>query len=138
MAGRKRKPASVKQATGNPGNRPPPPAANLPDTGAAEMPDYLKKRPRAVELWDEYAPALQALGTLKKESQGLFGQWCWLMQSFEEGPDAMVASKISNMRALASMLGMDPSSQGKFSTPRGDGDEDPTEEFFTGPQAVNG
>lgn len=135
MPPRKTKPASVKKATGNPGKRPIQ-EVRLPFTGEAKKPEYLGRRPRASQLWDEFAPALRILGTLKLESAPLFAQWCWLMSSFEEAPDAMPSSKIANMRALASMIGMDPSSQGKFSTPAGD-DKDPAAEFFSGPRAVN-
>ena len=135
MPGRKPKPRSLREVTGNPGKRPLPPDVDLPDTGDAVMPPYLEKRPRAVELWNEYAPALVLLGTLKKESQALFAKWCWLEQAWEEAPDATKASMIANWRALASSLGMDPSNQGKFATPRG-AKNDPLDKFF-GPKAVN-
>ena len=137
MPGRKAKPVAVKRATGNPGRRPIP-EVHLPATGPGTKPPFLERRKRASQLWDEYAPALQVLGTLKAESAHLFATWCWLTSSFEKRPDAMTASKIANMRALASMLGMDPSSQAKFARPKQNGDEDPAEEFFTGPQLAQG
>lgn len=135
MPGRKPKPPAVRDAMGNPGRRPIP-RVDLPETGGAVAPEFLGKRPRALELWEEYAPALTTLGTLRKETSHTFAMWCWLTAQFERKPDAMTASKISNIRALASMLGMDPSAIGKFRTPTSD-DKDPAEEFFTGPRAVN-
>ena len=133
---RRQKPRSFKVATGNPGRRPLPPEANLPDTGDCEKPEYILRRQRASDLWDELAPALRLLGTLKKESAYLFAQWCWLQSTFEEAPDAMTASKIAQIRFISSMLGMDPSSQAKFATPKRDS-TDPADEFFAGPVAVN-
>jgi phage terminase small subunit len=138
MAGRKPKPPRLKAITGNPGRRPIPEEVELPDTGVVVMPEFMKKRRRAVELWEEMAPKLVILGTLRPESVYLLAQWCMLQSQFERRPDDFTASKIANMRALASMLGMDPSSQGKFVTTKADDEnKDPAEEFFRGPRAVN-
>lgn len=131
----RRKPAALRAATGNPGHRPIP-EHSVPDTGDAVKPKFLQRRPRASELWEEYAPPLRLLGTLRKESGPLFATWCWLMSSFEKAPDAMTASKVGQIRFLASSLGMDPSSQGKFCTPKAGGPIDPEEAFFTGPRPV--
>ena len=128
MAGRKPKPASVKRAMGNPGRRPIT-DMRVPETGGAVKPEFLSRRARASDLWDEYAPALDILGTLKAESAHLFAMWCWLTSSFEEQPDATTASKISNLRALASMLGMDPSAQAKLASAK-PADDEPGAEFF--------
>lgn len=110
-----------------------------PDTGPVAMPAYLRReRPRtAVQLWNEYAPALLVLGTLRKESESMFALWCSEMALYERSPKRFTASRITQIRSLASSLGMDPSSQGKFSTPA-NADQDPTDEFFTGPQLANG
>ena len=133
----KPKPAAVRRAMGNPGKRPIPEVRDV-DTGPAVMPAYVNRRKRAVALWNEYAPALELLGTLKAESAGMFGVWCMLMAEFERNPNRMPASKIAQIRFLSSSLGMDPSTRGKFSTPKPNANQDPAEEFFTGPRAVIG
>lgn len=126
---RRPKPRALKEATGNPGNRPLPPEVELPDTGEVVRPDFLDERPRAVELWEEMAPALTLLGTLRRESAHLLANWCWLQSSFEDDPDEFNAARLNNLRQFASMLGMDPSSASKFVTPQGK-TEDPAESFF--------
>ena len=134
--GNRRKPAAVRRAMGNPGKRPIPDVV-LPDTGPAVKPESVKKRRRASEIWDQYAPTLVILGTLKAESTHLFAAWCWLTAEFERRPIEFTASKVAQMRALASSLGMDPSSQAKLAVARL-GEEEPEDEFFTGPRAVEG
>jgi phage terminase small subunit len=127
--GNRPKPAALKRATGNPGRRPIR-EVQLPDTGAVGMPEYLGRTPRAAALWREYAPALLLLGTLRKESERLFAMWCAETAMYERSPRKFTASRITQIRTLASSLGMDPSAQGKFSTPTDASDSDPAEEFF--------
>jgi phage terminase small subunit len=126
------KPPSVKAVTGNPGRRPIE-TVELPDTGRAERPAFLRRNRRAVELWDEYGPTLEILGTLRKESAHVFAAWCALTAEFEKSPRKFTAAKLTQFRMLSSMLGMDPSAQGKFGK-RKDGNQDPAEDFFAGPR----
>lgn len=131
--GRKAKPAAVKKLMGNPGRRPIKDVV-LPDTGEVVKPDFLERRDRASALWEQYAPPLRLLGTLRAESAHLLATWCWLTSSFEEAPDDMTASKISQIRSLSSMLGMDPTMQAKLNPPVSDDGEGEGAGRFFGPQ----
>lgn len=136
MRGRRPKPTALKRVTGNPGGR------RLPDhelqpEGKAVMPKYL--RGIAARLWKEYAPQLDALGTLTAVDSAQFAVWCSLAADFERRPSEMCASKIAKMIDLAGRFGMDASSRARLGT--GDGkhkDKDPAEEFFTGPRLATG
>lgn len=131
---RRPKPAATRRATGNPGKRPIP-DVQLPETGVVKKPLFLAKHERAAELWEEYAPALTILGTLRAESAHLFATWCCETAMYERSPKRFNASRITQIRTLASSLGMDPSAQSKLPTAK-HGDKDPAEAFFSGPRAV--
>jgi phage terminase small subunit len=123
----------VREITGNPGKRPLPDPVDLPDTGPAVRPAFL--RGRAASVWDEYGPTLELLGTLRREGSHVFALWCQLAAEMERRPRAFTAAKMTQFRLLATMLGMDPSSPTKMGRAKGD-DEDPAEAFFTGPKPV--
>lgn len=120
---------------GNPGRRRVP-DVQLPNTGPAVMPSFLRRKKRAAQLWNEYGPTLVTLGTLKAESAHMFAIWCSLVAEFEKNPSKFTATKITQIRTLSSSLGMDPSDQARIPR-KADGNKDPAEAFFTGPVAVN-
>lgn len=114
---------------GNPGNRPV--NTNEPQPqGAVKKPSFVTKR--AARIWKQYAPELQRQGVLTSNDVDMFGTWCCLMAEFQESPQHFPASRISQMRALASTFGLDPSSRTRLGTPtpKGQKEKDPAEKYF--------
>lgn len=68
--------------------------------GKPVKPKFLKGR--ASEIWDEYAAVCYWLTAADSHS---FATWCSLAAELERGVKKMVASRISQMRALGSELG---------------------------------
>ena len=132
VRGRKPKPPELKRVLGNPGNRPITEVRGI-ETGPATKPPFLDGR--ASKLWDQYAPTLELLETLRAESTHLLAILCALIAQFEDAPNEMSASKIAQIRFISSMLGMDPSSQARMA-PKPAREPDPADEFFTGPHVV--
>ena len=128
--GRKAKPRAIKVLTGNPGKRALPPEVEPPATGSATMPEFLSDFPRAVEIWNDLAPVLTILGTLRHESQYMLASLCWLQADFERDPSAASAATLINIRSLSSSLGMDPITQAKFISKTEKKEIDPAEAFF--------
>lgn len=117
--GRKPKPLHLKVIAGNPGKRPLPEPGPTPPAGKIERPTYLQGR--AIELWDEYRPALEAMGTLTVVDVPNFAMWCSIVAAFEEDPRGTKAAVMAQARLLASSLGMDAGSRAKLgasTTPR--------------------
>jgi phage terminase small subunit len=96
--------------------------------GPVIRPGHLKYR--EVELWDEYAPMLEAMGTLTPVDVPLFATWCQLAAKQESSGADMPASLIAQMRLLAAELGIGASARAKIGQPRKPEDRDPAEEFF--------
>jgi len=115
---------------GNPGKRPLGEIVPAPKTGEAFPPEFLEKNARALAIWDDLAPVLTILGTLRKESQYLLAALCWLQADFEAAPSDCTAANLTNIRAISSSLGMDPSTQAKFIRPPSEDVIDPAEAFF--------
>jgi phage terminase small subunit len=129
--GRKPKPPGLQTVLGNPGKRKL--KADVVDPGGEPVcPAYLKDR--AAELWDEVAPALIACKVLTQVDAYTFAAWCALQAEFEADPAGMQASRIAQMRALASSCGLDPSSRTRLNIGGNEGEEDPTAGYFTGPR----
>lgn len=130
--GRKPTPAHLKVVTGNPGNRPfnpNDPAENVtPDHDNGLVPPR-KLAKRKQEIWDRYIKPCPWLTHLD-ETTAL--AWVELYYEFERKPGAMVASRIAQMRALASELGLNPSSRARLdSGGSGKGTEaDPSSKYF--------
>lgn len=101
---------------GNPGHRPLPDQEPEPQ-GEVIRPKFL--RGRAARLWDEYAPELIRIGTLTSVDAHMFATWCALAAELEKSPANMNASRIGQMRALASSFGMDASSRARIGTAAG-------------------
>ena len=127
MPGRKPRPTHLKVVEGNPGRRPLNKREPKP-RGSAVKPGFLSERARVA--WDAHAPELTRLGLLTSVDGVMFAVWCELVAEFERGPADMPSSRISQMRALASSFGLDPSARARLG---GSGDvkaEDPAEAFF--------
>lgn len=111
--GRKPKPAHLKLVQGNPGKRKVDPDA-APDVDAShdnglEPPRKLKKREQ--ELWDAYirrAPWLTHFDVPRAFV------WVSLQAEYERKPADMVASRIAQLRAVGSELGLDPASRARI------------------------
>lgn len=127
MAGRKPIPTGIKLVTGRPGrginnNEPDP-------QGKVRKPGFVKDK--AAALWKQYAPELIRMGVLKSTDAHMFGVWCWLMAEFEESPRHFNAAKLTQLRALASSFGMDPSSRSRIAVTGNNIGNDPAEEYFS-------
>ena len=112
--GRNKKSAANRAVLGDPGkHKKQQPAAREaappPITGAPAKPPFLKGR--AAELWDAYLPELARLGVLTSLDAHTFACWCALAAEFEKSPKRMTSSRISQMRLLASSIGLDPRSR---------------------------
>ena len=131
--GPKPKPTTLKIVTGNPGKRKMPEAGSEPDPqGPVVMPPELKENERAVKLWEGYAPELIRIRVLKSTDAHMFGMWCLLTAEYYESPRHFTAAKITEVRALGSSFGMDPSTRTRFAQI---GDKpaphaDPAEKYF--------
>ncbi len=111
--GRKLKPAHLKIVTGNPGKRPvaldPAADADMDHDNELEPPRKLLKREQ--ELWERYIRPAHWL-TVFDEPRAF--AWVKLQHEFERKPGDMVASRIAQLRALGSELGLDPTSRARM------------------------
>lgn len=99
-----------------------------PPEGPIVRPEHVKYR--AAELWDQYAPALEAMGTLTVVDVPNFAIWCRLQAKFEEVGVEMSASHLAQLRMIAAGFGMDAAARAKLGAGGGKGQEDPADEFF--------
>lgn len=112
-SGRPTKPTALKILTGNPGGRPLP--ENEPEPrGEAVMPAWLLDFPRAVAVWQEVAPRIQAMGLLTDADQETFARYCALTAEHRKDPEAFPASKMARLDSLEARFGMDPSSRARL------------------------
>ena len=126
MRGRKPKPTVLKLIHGNPGHRPLNKSEPKPALGAIK-PRFLKGR--AARIWAQYAPELERLGVLTAVDGHMFAAWCVLAAEFEYDPRMMTASRIAQLRALASSFGLDSSSRARLHVNRDD-EQDAAEAFL--------
>src|SRR5688500_3709433 len=117
MTGRKMMPTALKVLKGNPGKRRLPENEPKP-AGVATMPQFLKGRPAAI--WREYSPELIRLGLLTSVDGHMFAIWCGLAAEFEDNP-ILHASRIAQLRALASSFGLEPGARARLSAGGGGG-----------------
>jgi hypothetical protein len=115
----------IKLARGNPGRRPilGEPIAE----GKPVKPPRLRGRP--AKLWDEgvrVAPWLAAADGYKLHI------WCELQAEFEQDPGRMLSSRIAQLRAVGSELGLDPTSRARLKTGAIKDKKDPAAEFLDG------
>jgi phage terminase small subunit len=128
MPGRKPKPTHLKLVQGNPGKRPLNDAEPEPTTGCPK-PKFLKGR--AAKIWDEYAPELERIGVLTAVDGHMFATWCVLAEEVERDAKGMTASRIAQMRALASSFGLDASSRSRLSVKGADkSKDDKADQYF--------
>ena len=114
MAIRGRKPTAtvLRLITGNPGKRPMPENEPTPE-GAVERPKSLRKGSRAAQLWDTFVVRCYWLSWADSPKALM---WCHLQAEFERSPKNMTSSRISQLRALGSELGLDPGSRSRLGT----------------------
>ena len=86
-------------------------------------------RGKAAQLWDQFI-ARAAWLTWADGPKALI--WCHLQAEFERKPGEMVASRIAQLRALGSELGLEPASRARIGAGRDDADRrtDPADEFL--------
>jgi hypothetical protein len=105
MRGRKPTPLHLRLIAGNPGKRPlPQPRTDIPEIpgGPIERPENLKGIPG--KLWDRYIVRCHWL-TWADGPKALM--WCHLQAEYERKPAEMIASRIAQLRAVGSDLGLD-------------------------------
>jgi hypothetical protein len=92
-----------KTVTGNPGNRPFI-AGSITPQGPIVRPKISDER--IGEIWDEYAPVVQKLGTLVHGREHQFLAYCRFCQRIESDKN-FTASDMNQMTRLASIFGLD-------------------------------
>lgn len=126
VRGRKPKPTHLHVVTGTfRANRHP--LSEPQPEGEVIRPRFLKGR--AARIWDEYAPELIRIGTLRSVDAHMFAAWCSLASELEQDPERMTAARIAQLRALASCFGMDASSRARLGT-GAEKSADPEDEFL--------
>lgn len=91
-----------------------------------QSPKKLPKRQQ--ELWDTY---IRKAGWLTEFDVPRAFMWVNLHTEFEKAPHKMQASRIAQLRALGSELGLDPASRTRLAGESGKrGKKDPAEQFF--------
>jgi phage terminase small subunit len=108
VAGKKPTASVIKFTTGRKGRRAPSPAEPA-GTGRPTPPTALSGRPLAI--WRRYVSRATWLSEF--DSPTAYA-WVHLFAEFERSPDAMPASRIAQMRALANELGFDPGSRARL------------------------
>lgn len=126
IRGQRPKPTMLRVLEGNREHRPLPTGEPSPE-GAVVKPKKL--RGRAGALWDEFIARAFWL-TWADGPKAMM--WCHLQAEFERSPAKMVSSRIAQLRALGSELGLDPASRARLGTaketPKKDGD--PAAKYF--------
>lgn len=125
IRGQKPKATVVRLFEGNRGHRPVPQGEPEPIGGIEKPP---KLRGRAEQLWDRFIARAFWL-TWADGPKALI--WCHLQAEFERSPANMVASRIGQLRALGSELGLDPASRARLGAKGDDAKkEDPAEKYL--------
>lgn len=111
VAGRKPKASVIKLVTGNPGRRPLNAAEPIP-TGRPTPPKPLSGRP--LVLWRRYISRAWWLTEFDAPKA-----WAWvhLHAEMEDDPKAFLSSRLAQLRALGSELGLGPASRARFGAP---------------------
>jgi hypothetical protein len=114
----------IKLTRGNPGKR-----AIRDDEpialGEPVKPPKLRGRP--AQLGDEVAGFAFWLAAVDGYKLHI---WCELQAEFEQRPDRMLSSRIAQLRAVGSELGLDPASRARLKTGDAKGKKDPAAEFL--------
>lgn len=94
--------------------------------GNAEKPEKLPKRQG--ELWDRFIARAFWL-TWADGPKAMM--WCHLQAEFEKSPGKMVSSRIGQLRALGSELGLDPASRARLGAKEPNGEaKDPSAKYL--------
>lgn len=130
LNGRKPRPSELVEVLDHPSHgrksNPDEPKASGRPVKPAFLEDFYKGR--ASRLWDEYSPRAPWLKA--PDSMALAG-WCCLVAEFEDGPERMTASRIAQMRAIGSCLGLDPNSRSRLHAEGGGAPkDDPAAKYF--------
>ena len=96
--------------------------------GEPIKPKYIKGS--ASRIWDEYAPKLVKMGTLRAVDSPGFGTWCCLEARFQKEPSRMTASLISQKRFYEERFGMSAAARAKMSINHVQSKKDPAEKYF--------
>ena len=99
--------------------------------GDAVKPRFVKGR--ASKVWDEIAPLLRNMGTLKAVDSIAFGTFCCLQAEFEKNPREMTAARITQKRFYEERFGMNPSARAKMAVEGEGKSKDPAERYFGNP-----
>jgi phage terminase small subunit len=138
MAGRPPKPTKLKLLEGT--FRPDRARPDEPQPPAGEIvkPAFLKKR--ASDLWDEYAPLLEKMGTLTVVDPHVLAEWCQLTAKMER--NRVSASERAQRRMIGAELGIGAAARAKAGVSpkpkQGDQDEDFLFRKTTGTGGTNG
>lgn len=125
VRGQKPKPTHLRLVEGNAGKRPVPEGEPIPK-GEIQKPSKLKGKPGG--LWDQFISP--AFWLTSADGPKAF-MWCHLQAEFERAPGKMVASRISQLRALGSELGFDPASRARLGVKDNDGKpKDPAAKYL--------
>lgn len=155
--GRKPTPAALNKQRGNPGKRKrrqsPEPQIAIPDP-----PAHLA--PAALEEWRRIAPELATLGLMTRVDRTALAAYCqtyarWIDAENQitefgtvvkapsgypmQSPYLAIANKaLQQMKGFLTEFGMTPVSRARVDSKGPSGDEDPADEFFTGPRLASG
>ena len=91
-------------------DRPPPKAPDIGpiQSGPVERPAGLRANSVAGKLWEQYIARCHWLSWADSPKALM---WCHLQAEYQRGPDKMIASRIAQLRALGSELGLDYASR---------------------------
>src|SRR5258708_6938228 len=125
IRGQKPKATHLRLIEGNAGHRPLPEGEPAP-IGEIEKPPKLNGRAGA--LWDKFIARAFWL-TWADGPKAMM--WCHLQAEFERSPAKMVSSRIAQLRALGSELGLDPASRARLGAKDPDGQKkDPAAKYL--------
>lgn len=90
--------------------------------GAIEKPEKLRRAPNstAARLWDKFIARAFWLSWADGPKAYV---WCALQAEFEKAPGKMQSSRIAQLRALGSELGLDPASRARLGADKDPGGE---------------
>jgi phage terminase small subunit len=96
--------------------------------GEPVKPKFIKGS--ASRIWDEYAPKLVKMGTLKAVDSAGFATWCFLESEFQKEPSRMTAALFTQKRAYEERFGMSAGARAKLSVGDAEKKKDPAEKYF--------
>lgn len=138
VAGRKPKPSATKRATGNPGKRKLP-KSEPQFSGSVQRPEWMNRV--ELEEWDRIVPSLERVGIAKTVHQGALEGICVLYGAWRKARKDRDATQtrmaFDAYRKALNEFGLTAASAGRVAGGVDPNADDPSDEFFTGPKAVN-